>query len=1167
MSDPSSMSDHTWTQENATTFLAGGLTADENVRFEGHISACPPCAALVDDARRLDQRLTSLFAPIRPGPDLEDFTILKLREARGVSWKMALPRRARRALAALAALLLIGTFGGLIASLVTDGQLPLPGGANLEFARGHVSAEAETFLKHKFYAVNGLDEPLDRNGRASGPADLEASARGRFDNDKPDPDASEGGQSVPAPRDSKPNRPSFPQGDVKSWTYQNSPGGPGRGSGLGVAGFPGGGGPAPGSGFGGGGLGGGLGGLGGGLGGLGGGIAGGLGGIGGFSGGTPPGPMGQPGQLTGPQYSPAYDPIVKPTQIPGDVYTAIPKLTVPAGEGEQKDNTLRYFQPGNSKPAADNSREQAAGKDPKREGDKAPGEPKSSEKGDPKPKDDGGREGQTKKNAAPAPADPEPSRRIVIRSGDMEFEVASFDASLELITKLVTGIKGAFVATVNSEKLPNGKVMGSITIRTPPEALDELVLTLRRELGKTGELKGVKISSQDITKMYTDLESRLRAARTMETRLIQIIKEGKGEIKQLLEAERELGVWRTKIEEFEGEIRYYANLAALSTLTITLTEKEIRAAAGLTEKERVQAGVEVEDVDKAYQQVLAAIVEAKGRVTKSELKQLSAGQFNATLNFEVAPEAAGPIRDRLRQLGRVARLEIDRVQSADGTLPSNAKLTRGDTVFLVQLYNLANIAPRETATLQVAVADVPAAYQALRDAVAKTTGRVLVAQLNEQDKQNVNAQFDFEVKRTDEGTVRAAIEAAGEIVSRLVTRAPESDSVTDIKILYRATILAASRLKPRETATYAIAVADVSTAYQVLRDATAKTTARVINAQFDEHDKQNVTAQFDFEVKRGDEAAVRAALEAAGEIISRQVNRSPEGDGQTDKKVLYRAALFGVNRLHSRDTTILQLAVTDVPPTYQSLRETVLKLGGRILTGQLDEHDKQAITAQLDFEIKRAEEPAVRSALESVGDVIARQVTRASEAEGVTDAKVTYRATLLTASRLRPRELMTLVVEVPDVEQSATVVAAQAAEAKARAVDARISREASGKVTAHLLYDVPLSAAAELAEQFKKAGTVRIQQSVRDPQAPEGKYAIARLELTLTSADRIVDANGGVWPPVKRGLTYSASVLLTSLTWVVFGLCVILPWALIGFGGYRVVRWMGRPSNPATPAT
>jgi len=73
--------------------------------------------------------------------------------------------------------------------------------------------------------------------------------------------------------------------------------------------------------------------------------------------------------------------------------------------------------------------------------------------------------------------------------------------------------------------------------------------------------------------------------------------------------------------------------------------------------------------------------------------------------------------------------------------------------------------------------------------------------------------------------------------------------------------------------------------------------------------------------------------------------------------------------------------------------------------------------------------------------------------------------------------------------------------------------------------------------------------------------------VTLTSGERILGDDAGVWPPVKRGLTYSASVLLTSLTWVVFGLCVVLPWALVGYGGYRVVRWVGRPGGtPATPA-
>src|SRR5207249_860574 len=98
--------------------------------------------------------------------------------------------------------------------------------------------------------------------------------------------------------------------------------------------------------------------------------------------------------------------------------------------------------------------------------------------------------------------------------------------------------------TTNSDKLPNGKVRGSMVVRMPPEKLDSFLLDLRKELGKVGELKSQRIGSQDVTKQYYDLESRMRAARTMEDRLINIIKTGKGEVKDLLLAEKELGVWR-----------------------------------------------------------------------------------------------------------------------------------------------------------------------------------------------------------------------------------------------------------------------------------------------------------------------------------------------------------------------------------------------------------------------------------------------------------------------------------------------------------------------------------------------------------------------------------------------------------------------------------------------
>jgi Domain of unknown function (DUF4349)/Putative zinc-finger len=556
-----------------------------------------------------------------------------------------------------------------------------------------------------------------------------------------------------------------------------------------------------------------------------------------------------------------------------------------------------------------------------------------------------------------------PAARKVIRSGEVEFEVESFDSALAAVTKLVTGLKGAFVGTVNSDKLANGKVKGSIVVRVPPDSLDPLVLDLRKELGKGGELKGQRIESKDITKQYTDLESRLKAARTMEQRLLQIIKEGKGEIKQLLEAEKELGVWRTKIEEFEGEIRYYASQVALSTLTITLAEKEIRAAADVVESECVSAGLEVEDVDKTLREALAAVAEAKGRVTKSELKQHSAGQFSAVLQFEVAPESAGPLRDRLKQLGNMVRLDIDRVQQAEGgttPAPRDAKVRRGETRFDVQFYNLAKVESRETATVQLAVVDVPAGYRALR--------------------------------------------------------------------------------------------------------------------------------------------------------------------------------------------------------------ETVERARGRVVTANLNEHDRQKVTAQFDFEVRRAEEPAILTALATTGDLLSREVSRAPEGPNLTDAKVLFKTSLVSAASIPPRESATLGIEVADVEATAALFAAAVTETQGRVAQSQVTHERSGRVTGHLIYDVPLSAAPGLIARFKEAGTIRVHETTRNPQAAEGKLALARLDVTLSNAELIVPRDDGLWPQVRKGLAYSVTVLSLSVTWLIFGLCVLLPWALVGYGGYRLVRRLFRaPASPVVP--
>ncbi|HEX7902000.1 MAG TPA: DUF4349 domain-containing protein, partial [Planctomycetota bacterium] len=366
-----------------------------------------------------------------------------------------------------------------------------------------------------------------------------------------------------------------------------------------------------------------------------------------------------------------------------------------------------------------------------------PGKPRTSQQAGIGGETKGGVQGAAPQND-PAP---QPVRKI-IRSGEVEFEVEGFDTTVAMIQK-IAGEERGFIATVNSEKLANGKVRGSVVVRVPPDSLDTLLLKLRA----LGELKSQRIGSQDVTKAFYDSESRLRAARAMEERLLKIIKDGKGEIKDLLLAEKELGEWRTRIETAEGEIRYYNSQISLSTLTITLQEKEIRAASGVIRTERVDMAVEVEDVEKSHRDALAAIADAKGRVTRSELKQHAAGQLSSVIQFEVAPTASNPLRDRLRQLGTPARMDVNILEENEGgpvRAGAEIRVTQKDSQFTVSIYNLANIQPRETTHLNLACQDAEKTYKDILARIEKAGGRVLTSNLNRQRNDQTTGTIQFE---------------------------------------------------------------------------------------------------------------------------------------------------------------------------------------------------------------------------------------------------------------------------------------------------------------------------------------------------------------------------------------------------------------------------------------
>ena len=78
--------------------------------------------------------------------------------------------------------------------------------------------------------------------------------------------------------------------------------------------------------------------------------------------------------------------------------------------------------------------------------------------------------------------------------------------------------------------------------------------------------------------------------------------------------------------------------------------------------------------------------------------------------------------------------------------------------------------------------------------------------------------------------------------------------------------------------------------------------------------------------------------------------------------------------------------------------------------------------------------------------------------------------------------------------------------------------------------------------------------------------SLARLEVTLSNQELIVPSAEGPWTQLRKGLSNSLVAIFWSLSWLIFGVLVLLSWALIIYAIYRIVLRPRRKPDVATPA-
>lgn len=160
--------------------------------------------------------------------------------------------------------------------------------------------------------------------------------------------------------------------------------------------------------------------------------------------------------------------------------------------------------------------------------------------------------------------------QMVIYQAELHLRVKKFEQTLQNLEEKV-GKYGGYIAESNVSKEGDEQLSGSIRIRIPQKHFQTF---LHEAEGQAVEVLHRKISGDDVTEEYVDLESRLKSKRIVEERLISFMNNAE-KTEDVLKISDDLANVQEEIEKIEGRKKFLENQTSLSTIFITLYENKV----------------------------------------------------------------------------------------------------------------------------------------------------------------------------------------------------------------------------------------------------------------------------------------------------------------------------------------------------------------------------------------------------------------------------------------------------------------------------------------------------------------------------------------------------------------------------------------------------------------
>jgi anti-sigma factor ChrR (cupin superfamily) len=168
----------------------------------------------------------------------------------------------------------------------------------------------------------------------------------------------------------------------------------------------------------------------------------------------------------------------------------------------------------------------------------------------------------------PPPGTSASTAPMIARTASLSLVVKDFSA-IQAAVKAVVSRHSGYIGELNTSTPPDAAKTFSATLRVPSAQLEPALAELK-QLGRADQESQ---SGEEVTKQYVDLAARLKNSRATEERLLGVLRNNTGKVKDVLEVENEISRVRGEIEGMEADQRALQARIDFATITLSVTEE------------------------------------------------------------------------------------------------------------------------------------------------------------------------------------------------------------------------------------------------------------------------------------------------------------------------------------------------------------------------------------------------------------------------------------------------------------------------------------------------------------------------------------------------------------------------------------------------------------------